>query len=128
MRLLLDTHALLWWLTDDPELGEKARSHIGNSGNMILVSSASLWEIVIKQRLGKLDGDIAQIEKEVAQQGMARLNIRADHLIELAKMPVHHRDPFDQMLVAQARAENLPLMTADARIAAYSVDRIAADR
>jgi PIN domain nuclease of toxin-antitoxin system len=128
MRILLDTHALLWWLTDDPELGRKARDHIAEAENTIVVSSASLWEIVIKQRLGKLEGEIVEIEKEVARQGMVRLNVLADHLIELSTMAVHHRDPFDQMLVAQARAEDMPLMTADVRIAPYSVDRIAADR
>lgn len=128
MRVLLDTHALLWWLTDDAQLGLRARDHIGDTGNEIAISSASLWEIVIKQRLGKLDGDIAEIEKEVARQGMVRLGILAEHLVELAAMEVHHRDPFDQILVAQARAEDMPLLTADTRIAAYSVDRIAADR
>ena len=128
MRLLLDTHALLWWLADDPQLGERARDQIADPANTVVVSSASLWEIVIKQRLGKLQVDIAAIEKEVAQQGMVRLGLEADHLIELSSMDVHHRDPFDQMLVAQARAEDMPLLTADTRIAAYSVDRIAADR
>jgi len=128
MRLLLDTHALLWWLADDPQLGERARDQIADPANTVVVSSASLWEIVIKQRLGKLQVDIAAIEKEVAQQGMVRLGLEADHLIELSSMAVHHRDPFDQMLVAQARAEDMPLLTADTRIAAYSVDRIAADR
>lgn len=128
MRLLLDTHALLWWLTDDQALGAKARAQIENPANDIIVSSASLWEIVVKQRLGKLEGDISDIEEEVGRQGMIRLNIERAHLIELSAMKVHHRDPFDQMLVAQARAEDMALVTADAQIAAYSVDRIAADR
>ena len=128
MRLLLDTHALLWWLTDDQALGEKARAHIADTGNEIVVSAASMWEIAIKQRLGKIDAEIAEIEKEIAQQGLVRLGIEADHLIELTSLPDHHRDPFDRMLVAQARAEDMPLMTADKQIAAYSADRIAADR
>ncbi|HET7316700.1 MAG TPA: type II toxin-antitoxin system VapC family toxin [Sphingomicrobium sp.] len=128
MRILLDTHALLWWLSDDPALGRKARDHIADPENAVLVSSASLWEIVIKQRLGKLQADIAEIESEVARQGMIRLDLRPVHLIELSAMTVHHRDPFDQMLVAQARSEDMPLVTSDAQIAAYSVDRIAADR
>jgi len=128
MRILLDTHALLWWLTDDAQLGERARDHIADPDNAAVVSCASLWEIVIKQRLGKLDGDIGEIEKEIARQGMARLDLLVDHFVELSAMDVHHRDPFDQMLVAQARAENMPLLTANGRIAAYSVDRIAADR
>jgi len=128
MRLLLDTHALLWWLSDDSALGEKAREQIADTGNEIVVSAASMWEIAIKQRLGKIDAEIAEIEKEIAQQGMVRLGIEADHLIELTTLPDHHRDPFDRMLVAQARAEDIPIMTRDVAIAAYSVDRIAADR
>lgn len=128
MRLLLDTHALLWWLSDDEALGEKAREQIADAGNEIVVSAASMWEIAIKQRLGKIDAEIADIEKEIAQQGMVRLGIEADHLIELTTLPDHHRDPFDRMLVAQARAEDMPIMTRDVAIAAYSVDRIAADR
>lgn len=128
MRVLLDTHVLLWWLTDDPALGEKAKAQIAEPDNSVLVSAASLWEIAVKQGLGKIDADIAEIEKEVANQGLERLGIEAGHLIELVSLPSHHRDPFDRMLVAQARAEDLHLMTADRFIAAYSVDRVAADR
>ena len=128
MRVLLDTHALLWWLSDDPALGKKARTQIAEPENVILVSAASLWEVAIKQGLGKVEADIAEIEKALAAQGMVRLGIDADHLVELVSLPPLHRDPFDRMLVAQARAEDIPLMTADAHIAAYSVDRIAADR
>jgi PIN domain nuclease of toxin-antitoxin system len=128
MRVLLDTHALLWWLADEPALGEKARIQIAEPDNVILVSAASLWEIAIKQGLGKVEADIAEIEKAIAVQGMVRLGIDADHLLELVSLPPLHRDPFDRMLIAQARAEDIPLMTADAHIAGYSVDRIAADR
>jgi PIN domain nuclease of toxin-antitoxin system len=128
MRLLLDTHALLWWLTDDPALGEKARVQIGEPENTILVSVASLWEIAVKQGIGKISADIVEIEKAIAAQGMLRLGIDADHLVELVSLPPIHRDPFDRMLIAQARAEDVPLMTADAHIAGYSVDRMAADR
>lgn len=128
MRVLLDTHALLWWLTDDPALGEKARAQIAEPENAILVSAASLWEIAVKQGIGKIEADIAEIEKSIADQGMVRIGIDADHLIELVSLPPLHRDPFDRMLIAQARAEDVPLMTADTQIAAYSVDRIAAER
>lgn len=128
MRLLLDTHVLLWWLTDDSALGEKAKAQIAKLDNAIMVSAASLWEIAVKQGLGKIEADIAEIEKEIAQQNLVRLGIEADHLIELISLPNHHRDPFDRMLIAQARAEDLQLMTADQQIAGYSVDRIAADR
>jgi len=128
MRVLLDTHALLWWLTDDPALGERAKAQIAEPDNMILVSAASLWEIAVKQAIGKIEADIAEIEKAIAAQGMVRLGIDADHLIELVSLPPLHRDPFDRMLIAQARAEDVPLLTADAHIAGYSVDRIAASR
>jgi len=128
MRILLDTHVLLWWLNDAASLGERARAQISDSENAIIVSAASLWEIAIKQGLGKVEADIAEIEKDIAQQGMIRLGIEADHLIELTSLPNLHRDPFDRMLISQARAEDMPLMTADTQIAAYSIDRIAADR
>lgn len=128
MRVLLDTHVLLWWLTDDKSLGDRARSKIEKGENSIFVSVASLWEIAIKQGLGKIDADLAEIEKEIALQGMVRLGIEADHLIELLSLPHHHRDPFDRMLIAQARAGDMPIMTADSQIAPYSVDEIAADR
>lgn len=128
MRILLDTHALLWWLAGDNALGERARAQIEEPENSIFVSAASLWEIAIKQGLGKIEIDLAEIEKEIAHQGMVRLGIEADHLIELTSLPAHHRDPFDRMLISQARAGDMPLMTADAQIAPYSVDRIAADR
>ena len=128
MRVLLDTHVLLWWLTDDPALGDKAKVQIAEPDNSIMVSAASLWEIAIKQGLGKIDADIVEIEKEIAHQGMVRLGIEADHLVELTSLPSHHRDPFDRMLIAQARAEDMHLMTADLHIVGYSVDRIAADR
>jgi PIN domain nuclease of toxin-antitoxin system len=128
MRLLLDTHALLWWLGDDAALGAKARETIADQSNAIFVSAASLWEIAVKQALGKLEADIAEIEQAVVDQGFERLGIEAAHVIELAGLPQHHRDPFDRMLVAQARSSDLVLLTADAQIAGYSVDRVAADR
>lgn len=127
MRVLLDTPVLLWWLADDKSLGERARAKIEKAENSIFVSVASLWEIAIKQGLGKIDADLAEIEKEIAVQGMVRLGIEADHLIELLTLPQHHRDPFDRMLIAQARAGDMPIMTADAQIAPYAVDEIAAD-
>jgi PIN domain nuclease of toxin-antitoxin system len=128
MRFLLDTHALLWWLADDHKLGEKAREQIAESTNEVVVSAASLWEIAIKQRLGKIQAEIGEIEREIAHQGIVRLGIEADHLIELSSLPDLHRDPFDRMLVSQARAEDMPLMTADRAIGTYSVDLLAADR
>jgi PIN domain nuclease of toxin-antitoxin system len=109
MRILLDTHVLVWWLADDPNLSAKARSQIADPANEILVSAASAWEIVIKQALGKLRFE-GNLEKETAEQGFTMLPITLAHAAEIASLPPIHRDPFDRMLVAQARVENLQLL------------------
>ena len=119
MKLLLDTHALLWWVSDDAALGEPARALIADPANDILVSVLSLWEIVVKSRLGKLEADVAAVEAEIAAQGFRRLDIALPHLTALAGLPQHHRDPFDHLLIAQALAEQATLMSADRRMALY---------
>lgn len=121
MRLLLDTHSLLWWLADDDALGVAARALLEDPANDIFVSSVSLWEIVVKVRVGKLTADIGEIVKATEAQGFNLLNIEADHLIGLAALPVHHRDPFDHLLMAQAIAEDLVFLTEDAAASAYPV-------
>ena len=128
MKLLLDTHALLWWLDDDDRLGADARELIADPANDVHVSVASLWEIAVKVRVGKLKVDMAAIERDIAEEAFTRLDITPRHLELLMSVPMHHRDPFDHLLIAQANAEDMPLMTADAQITAYSVDRIPADR
>lgn len=128
MRLLLDTHVLIWWLDDDERLGPQSRELIAEPANDVHVSVASLWEIALKIRIGKLRADMTAIERRVGREAFVRLDIAPRHLGILMSVPMHHRDPFDHMLIAQASAEKMPLMTADARIAAYSVDRIDADR
>lgn len=105
MRLLLDTHALLWWLNDDAKLGNHARGLIGDSENDVLVSVVSLWEITVKLRIGKLDADLEEILAILPAQGFDRLDISDAHLIALAALPLHHRDPFDHLLMAQAVVE-----------------------
>lgn len=104
MRLLLDTHALLWWLNDDEKLGNHARRLIGDPENDVLVSAVSLWEITVKLRIGKLDADIDEILAVLPDQGFDRLDITDTHLIALAALPLHRRDPFDHLLMAQAAA------------------------
>ena len=104
MRLLLDTHTLLWWLNDDEKLGSRARGLIGDPANDVLVSAVSLWEITVKLRIGKLDADIEEILGILPGQGFQRLDISDAHLVALAGLPVHHRDPFDHLLLAQALA------------------------
>ena len=125
MDILIDTHVLLWWLTDDPRLSGKARELIADPYNAIAVSAATAWEIAIKQALGKLlfDGDL---EKAVSEQGFQMLPVTFVHAVGVRELPGIHRDPFDRMLVAQARAENLALLSADPIIAGYPVNVIAA--
>ncbi|RFB83034.1 twitching motility protein PilT [Rhizobium leguminosarum bv. trifolii] len=121
MRLLLDTHALLWWLNDDEKLGNHARRLIGDPENDVLVSAVSLWEITVKLRIGKLDVDIEEIVAILPDQGFDRLDISHAHLIALAALPLHHRDPFDHLLMAQAVAEGAYLVSDDQNVALYGI-------
>ncbi|ANK94211.1 MULTISPECIES: type II toxin-antitoxin system VapC family toxin [Rhizobium] len=121
MRLLLDTHALLWWLNDDEKLGNYARRLIGDPENDVLVSAVSLWEITVKLRIGKLDADIEEIVAILPDQGFDRLDISDAHLIALAALPLHHRDPFDHLLMAQAGAEGAYLVSDDQNVALYGI-------
>lgn len=119
MRLLLDTHVLLWWLADDPALSVQARRLIANEPE-VLVSAASVWEIAIKRALGKLEVPEDLLEA-IDASGIGRLPIGLEHAVIAGALPRHHDDPFDRMLVAQARHEGLTLLTSDARIASYAV-------
>ncbi len=121
MKLLLDTHALLWWLADDAQLGPKARGLIADPGNTILVSHASLWEIAIKVGIGKLQVDIDQAVAAIHARGLDELGLEPAHLSTLAALERHHRDPFDHMLIAQAIVEGATLMSDDGRMADYPV-------
>jgi len=105
MKLLLDTHALLWWLADDDRLGARARDLIADPGNDVLISTASLWEIVLKVRVGKLEASTKDILDAIKRDGFTLLDIRPTHLLALAGLPLHHRDPFDRLLIAQAITE-----------------------
>lgn len=121
MKLLLDTHALLWWLVDDAQLGPKARGLIADPGNTILVSHVSLWEIAIKVGIGKLQVDIDQVVAAIHERGLDELGLEPAHLSTLAALARHHRDPFDHMLIAQAIVEGATLMSNDGRMADYPV-------
>ena len=121
MRLLLDTHALLWWHSNDARLADSAKDIIRDPRSAVLVSLASLWEVAIKSRIGKLDADVAAIATASEADGFDWLQISVRHLEELARLPTHHRDPFDQLLIAQAIAEKLVFVTADRRAALYPV-------
>ncbi len=119
-RLLLDTHCFLWWKTDDVRLTEAARQAIVDA-DLVFVSAASAWEVAIKARLGriKLDADFAS---GVAESGFERLLIRFEHAEVTRALPDHHRDPFDRMLIAQARVEGLTLVTQNRQLEPYEVE------
>jgi PIN domain nuclease of toxin-antitoxin system len=118
MRLLLDTHILLWWLADSPSLSDRARELITDPDNAVFVSAVSLWEIRLKQSLGKLQLP-ADFGERMAGESFESLPLLADHTREVASLPWHHRDPFDRMLIAQAQAAGLTFLTADEIAARY---------
>lgn len=122
MNLLLDTHVALWAITDSPRLPRKARDLIANPANTVWVSVASLWEITIKHGLGRGDMPVsgAQAKAWFEQSGYQLLNIEAAHVLGVADLPALHNDLFDRLLVAQALAEPLRLITHDAQVARYS--------
>lgn len=121
MKLLLDTHALLWWLADDEQLGTRARGLIEEPGNDVLVSVVSLWEIVVKVRVGKLEADIEDVATAVQRDGFAFLGIGVAHLRRVADLPMHHRDPFDHLLIAQAAVEGATFVSEDRHTPKYPV-------
>jgi PIN domain nuclease of toxin-antitoxin system len=120
-RLLVDTRALLWWLTDDPVLSTTARAGIADPTNEPLVSTASMWEIAIKRSLGKLTApdDLPDI---LLDEGFTTLAIDAQAAWRVRALPPHHRDPFDRLLIAQAVTQQIPVVTADAPFAAYDIN------
>ena len=119
MRLLLDTNALLWWLADEG-LNPGARDAIGDPGNIVVVSAASAWEISIKKALGKLAAP-DDLEQQMQTGGLVPLPISVAHGIAAGQLPRHHDDPFDRMLIAQALAEGLTIVTRDKRFDDYGV-------
>ena len=125
MKLLLDTHALLWWLADDKQLGRRARELVEDPGNDVLISVVSLWELVVKARVGKLQADIQEIMDAVQQEGFTLLDIATAHLLTLAGLPMHHRDPFDHLLTAQAITEDATFVSEDRNAGRYSVRIVA---
>lgn len=121
MKLLLDTHALVWWLADDAELGTQVRDLIADPANDIFVSVVSLWEIVVKFRVGKISADIQEITKAIENEGFTLLEISPSHLLELAALPMHHKDPFDHLLIAQAITEDATFVSEDGHAPSYPV-------
>lgn len=121
MSLLLDTHALLWWITDDRRLPRSARRWIQSED--VLVSVVSLWEIEIKRGLGRIEADTKAILDEATQtEGFSILDVRASHITALADLPRLHGDPFDRMLVAQAQREHATFLSRDKGLRQYPID------
>jgi len=124
-RLLLDTHVFLWWVADDPNLTAMARQAIADAHNECCLSLASCWEMAIKSSLGKLR--LAKpvgrfVTEQLAANGFTLLNIELRHAVKIEKLPFHHRDPFDRLLIAQAITEKLIMVTADSVFTNYGVN------
>ena len=125
MRILIDTHAFLWYITDDDQLGKDAEKIISDGDNDVLLSVGSLWEIAIKHGLGKLTlehpfGEL--MPRQLAVNNIEAFPITLPHLTAYVALPLHHRDPFDRLIIAQAQSENLPVVSKDAAFADYDVD------
>jgi len=124
MKVLLDTHVFLWWITDDPRLSSRAREIIADGANEVFLSAASGWEIAIKAKLGRLRlPDVPErfIPEQLRLNAIETLPVQMSHALHVYKLPDHHRDPFDRLLIAQAQLEKLPVLTADPQISRYPV-------
>jgi PIN domain nuclease of toxin-antitoxin system len=127
MKVLLDTHAFLWLITGDDRLSENARQTFLNTENSLFLSAASLWEICIKKSLGKIslsNGWFRAIRKEMEINIIQWLPIEMTHCAEVTELPVHHRDPFGRMLIAQAIVEDMQLLSRDSRLSDYAIERV----
>ena len=126
-RLLLDTHAFLWFVTEDPKLSATAQHMIAAGSNEPLLSAACVWEIVIKVSIGRLPipGPLDSfIPEQLSTNRIVLLPIELKHLLEIARLPLHHRDPFDRLLIAQAVVEGIPIVSADPAFDQYPIERI----
>jgi len=127
MKVLLDTHALLWLITADARLSKIARKTFLNTENLLYFSIVSLWEICIKKSLEKIslkDGWLETIQEEMQINTVQWLPVEIEHCAKVIELPFHHRDPFDRMLVAQSMIEDLAILTRDTRLAAYAIQCI----
>ena len=127
MRFLLDTHTLIWWMTTDPHLSKSARNLIEQENSISLVSAVSAWEIATKVRLGRLPAaaDLVQdFVDDLRRERMEILAVSAEHGIRAGLLPGPHKDPFDRMLIAQALAENVPIVSNDRALDGYGVRRL----
>ena len=124
MRVLLDTHAFIWWLDDDARLSARARRVLADGDNTVLLSSASAWEMATKVRLGKLrdrDGAVPRLPSILVERGITELPVSVAHAVAAGSLEGEHRDPFDRMLIAQSRLDDLPVLTIDPVFRSYKV-------
>jgi PIN domain nuclease of toxin-antitoxin system len=126
MRVLLDTHALIWWWENSPRLTRRASAILADKDNTLFLSAASGFEIAIKVRLGKIVGDeiISTLRDEIVQDTFKELPVTLGQAIRAGLLPLRHRDPFDRLLIAQAQESNIPILSADEALDKYEVRRI----
>jgi len=126
MKLLLDTHVLIWWFNDPSKLSPRASSLLRSPANSVLVSAASAWELAIKVNLGKLDALplVSELSRYTEEEGFTELPINLEHAVRAGLLPRYHRDPFDRLLVAQAQSLNIPILSSDKVLDQYDVKRL----
>jgi PIN domain nuclease of toxin-antitoxin system len=121
VKILLDTNALIWWLKDDPKLGAKARAMLADDRHEVMASIVSLWEIAIKWRIGKLEHQGSAFADLLAGEDIALVTIKPEHFAVLEALPTHHKDPFDHLILAQAKSEGAIIVTSDGDMAKYGI-------
>jgi len=126
MKILLDTHALIWWFGNESKLSRRASSIIANQKNTVLVSAAIAWELASKVNLGKVDALslTTELPRYSAEEGFEELPISMEQAVRAGLLPLHHRDPFDRLLVAQAQGLNVPILSADTVLDQYDIKRL----
>jgi PIN domain nuclease of toxin-antitoxin system len=126
MKVLLDTHAVFWWFGDPARLSKRAESILTDSMNVVLVSAATAWELAIKTSLGKIEALelVSDLKRELDHKGFLELPISIEHATRAGLLPLHHRDPFDRLLVAQAQEEAVPILSGDRTLDRYDIKRI----
>ncbi|MGI8657808.1 MAG: type II toxin-antitoxin system VapC family toxin [Candidatus Limnocylindria bacterium] len=127
MKLLLDTHVWIWWLTAPDRLTSEASSALSDADSRLCLSPASTWELMVKSAAGRVtvSGSVeALVEEAISASGVQPLPIEHAHALQLRRLPAHHRDPFDRMLIAQAQADQMILVTADRQLSAYDVETL----
>ncbi|MEG3936539.1 MULTISPECIES: type II toxin-antitoxin system VapC family toxin [unclassified Microcoleus] len=127
MRLLLDTHTFIWYVTDNPRLSANVKLLIEDENNEKLVSIASIWEMAIKHSIGRLNFSLPFMEfvrQQLSVSNIGLLEINLNHIEVVASLPLHHRDPFDRLIIAQSMSEQIPVLSVDAIFDAYAIARL----